>query len=42
MDLSMEPDAMNCPVGSNRVANTSPECPESSITGASRPVVRGT
>jgi hypothetical protein len=29
----MEPEAMYCPVGSNRAAKTSPEWPVSSITG---------
>lgn len=41
MDLSIDPDAIRLPVGSNLAAKISPECPESSITGACNPLVRG-
>lgn len=41
IDLSIDPEAMNCPVGSNRAANISPECPVNSITGDCRALVRG-
>lgn len=37
----MDPEAMKLPVGSNLAAKTSPEWPESSITGACNPLVRG-
>ena len=36
----MEPDAMYCPVGSNRAAKTSPEWPVNSITGDCSALVR--
>ena len=39
--LSIEPDAIKLPVGSNLAVKISPSCPESSITGAKRPLVRG-
>ena len=41
MLLSMDPDAIKLPVGSNFAVKISPVCPESSITGACRPLVRG-
>lgn len=41
MVLSIDPDAINVPVGSNLAAKISPECPESSINGACRSLVRG-
>ncbi len=41
MVLSIDPDAIRFPVGSNLAAKISPECPESSITGAWRSLVRG-
>ena len=37
----MDPEAMNWPVGSKRAANTSPECPVSSITGDCSELARG-
>lgn len=37
----MDPDAIRFPDGSNLAEKISPECPESSITGAWRPLVRG-
>ena len=37
----MDPEAIKFPVGSNLAAKISPECPESSITGACNPLVRG-
>lgn len=39
--LSIEPDAMRFPVGSNLAAKISPECPDSSITGAWSALVLG-
>lgn len=41
MLLSIEPEAMRLPVGSNLAAKISPEWPVNSITGAWRPLVRG-
>lgn len=38
---SMDPEAMRLPLGSNFAEKISPECPDSSITGAWRPLVRG-
>jgi hypothetical protein len=40
MERSMEPEAMYCPVGSNRAAKTSPEWPVNSITGDCSALVR--
>lgn len=42
MLLSIDPDAIRLPVGSNLAAKISPEWPVSSITGDCRPLVRGT
>jgi len=39
--LSIDPEAIRFPVGSNLAAKISPECPDSSITGACNPLVRG-
>lgn len=39
--LSIDPDAIRLPVGSNLAAKISPECPVSSITGASSALVLG-
>lgn len=39
--LSIDPEAIRFPVGSNLAAKISPECPDSSITGACSPLVRG-
>ncbi len=39
--LSIDPEAIKFPVGSNLAAKISPECPESSIKGACNPLVRG-
>lgn len=40
IDRSMDPEAMNWPVGSNRAANTSPVWPVNSITGDRRELAR--
>ncbi len=39
--LSIDPEAIRCPAGSNLAENISPECPVSSMTGAWSPLVRG-
>lgn len=39
--LSIEPEAIKLPVGSNLAAKISPECPVNSMTGACSPLVRG-
>jgi len=41
MVLSMEPDAIRLPVGSNLAVKISPECPDNSIKGACRLLVLG-
>lgn len=41
MLLSIDPEAIKFPVGSNLAANISPECPVNSMTGAFNPLVRG-
>jgi hypothetical protein len=39
--LSIDPDAIRFPVGSNLAVKISPECPDSSINGACNALVRG-
>jgi hypothetical protein len=41
MLLSMDPDAIKLPVGSNLAVKISPVCPDSSMTGACNAVVLG-
>jgi hypothetical protein len=40
IERSMEPEAIFCPVGSNRAAKTSPEWPVNSMTGDCSALVR--
>lgn len=39
--LSIDPDAIRFPVGSNLAVKISPECPDNSINGACNELVRG-
>jgi len=42
MERSIDPEAMNWPVGSKRAAKISPECPVNSMTGDWSTPARGT